>query len=397
MAGSSNSLHEPDLPSDVVDRHRAIVSIMEELEAVDWYDQRAAATADADLAEVLGHNRDEEKEHAVMTLEWLRRHDPTLDQHLRTYLFTEGDILAIEDDAEHGGDAGSDPTDGSLAIGSLRHDDEDSLSNHLIARQGAHHRRRLRRRSRQRRRRLGSTHFLARPQAGRPPHGVAHGGSHSCRRPRPGEPARRRRPGGRSCRPPAPGRCPLPRAGARSFDCSGPRGLEHSAADLGGQPARPSTSDAGERGGPAPGAAAGSSCDAARAVRDRASMPAGHGAASTTVSTPSRGPRWPSPTTTTTTRSTWPRRWRPCGLPRFVTRGEHRHDQRGLTPWPAAAEASTSPICPPTWSTATGPSCRSWRSSRPSTGTTSGRRRPRTRRWPRCSATTGTRRRSTRS
>ena len=96
MASSSGSLHEPDLPPDVVDRHRAIVSIMEELEAVDWYDQRAAATSDPTLAEVLAHNRDEEKEHAAMTLEWLRRHDPVLDNHLRTYLFTEGSILEIE-------------------------------------------------------------------------------------------------------------------------------------------------------------------------------------------------------------------------------------------------------------------------------------------------------------
>ena len=128
MASSSGSLHEPDLPPDVVDRHRAIVSIMEELEAVDWYDQRATATADADLAEVLGHNRDEEKEHAVMTLEWLRRHDPVLDRHLRTYLFTEGDILAIEHAAEHGdGDGGGTNDDSSLAIGSLRNDSEDSL------------------------------------------------------------------------------------------------------------------------------------------------------------------------------------------------------------------------------------------------------------------------------
>ena len=126
MASSSGSLHEPDLPPDVVDRHRAIVSIMEELEAVDWYDQRATATADADLAEVLGHNRDEEKEHAVMTLEWLRRHDPVLDRHLRTYLFTEGDILAIEHAAEHGDGAGG-SDDSSLAIGSLRNDSEDSL------------------------------------------------------------------------------------------------------------------------------------------------------------------------------------------------------------------------------------------------------------------------------
>src|SRR6478736_7596689 len=101
MASNSETLHEPDLPAAVVDRHRAIVSIMEELEAVDWYDQRAAATDDASLAEVLGHNRDEEKEHAVMTLEWLRRHDPVLDKHLRTYLFTEGSILETEVAAEH--------------------------------------------------------------------------------------------------------------------------------------------------------------------------------------------------------------------------------------------------------------------------------------------------------
>lgn len=132
MAASSASLHERDLPSDVVDRHRAIVSIMEELEAVDWYDQRAFATDDGDLAEVLAHNRDEEKEHAAMTLEWLRRRDPKMDEMLRTYLFTTGSILAVEEEAEHGeaeaGVAGADPqargTDryGSrgLGIGSLR-------------------------------------------------------------------------------------------------------------------------------------------------------------------------------------------------------------------------------------------------------------------------------------
>jgi hypothetical protein len=62
----------------------------------------AAAATDPALAEVLAHNRDEEKEHAAMTLEWLRRNDPVLDRHLRTYLFTEGSILAIEEAAEHG-------------------------------------------------------------------------------------------------------------------------------------------------------------------------------------------------------------------------------------------------------------------------------------------------------
>src|SRR3954454_11467297 len=82
-----------------LDRHRAIESIMEELEAIDWYDQRVDAAGDAELAAILAHNRDEEKEHAAMTLEWLRRHDPTLDQHLRTYLFPSGSVLATEHDA----------------------------------------------------------------------------------------------------------------------------------------------------------------------------------------------------------------------------------------------------------------------------------------------------------
>lgn len=105
MTAGSTTLHEDNLPPHVVDRHRAIVSMMEELEAVDWYDQRVAAASDADLAAVLAHNRDEEKEHFAMTLEWLRRHDPKLDEHLRTYLFTEpADILAVEHQSEHGAD-----------------------------------------------------------------------------------------------------------------------------------------------------------------------------------------------------------------------------------------------------------------------------------------------------
>ena len=122
---ASEGLHEDaaKLRPATIDRHRAVTSIMEELEAVDWYDQRVDATDDPDLAAVLGHNRDEEKEHAAMTLEWLRRHDPTLDRHLRTYLFTTGSILETEVQAEHGGDAGEGATrsgDGSLGIGSLR-------------------------------------------------------------------------------------------------------------------------------------------------------------------------------------------------------------------------------------------------------------------------------------
>jgi ferritin-like protein len=122
MATASDTLHENDLPPTVVDRHRAIVSIMEELEAVDWYDQRAAATGDDELAEVLAHNRDEEKEHAAMTLEWLRRHDPTLDRMLRTYLFTDGSILAVEDaeTGDGGGTPAGPPSGGDLGIGCLR-------------------------------------------------------------------------------------------------------------------------------------------------------------------------------------------------------------------------------------------------------------------------------------
>ncbi len=114
----SAGLHEPadKLAATTVDRHRALVSIQEELEAVDWYDQRVDATDDPELAQILAHNRDEEKEHAAMTLEWLRRRDPVLDAHLRTYLFREGSVVEIEHEAEEG----SDPSDGSLGIGDLR-------------------------------------------------------------------------------------------------------------------------------------------------------------------------------------------------------------------------------------------------------------------------------------
>jgi ferritin-like protein len=120
MGENSNSLHEDAavLGSEVVNRHRAVASIMEELEAVDWYDQRVAATDDAELAEVLAHSRDEEKEHAVMTLEWLRRHDPALDAALRQYLFTDGSIVALEEADSGAADAA--PSAGGLSIGSLR-------------------------------------------------------------------------------------------------------------------------------------------------------------------------------------------------------------------------------------------------------------------------------------
>jgi uncharacterized protein len=121
MADSSMGLHEAreDIQPATLDRHRGIVSLMEELEAMDWYAQRIDATRDQELRDVLAHNRDEETEHAAMSLEWMRRHDPVLDEHLREYLFTEGSIVAVEQEQTGGGEDG-DPGDGSLGIGSLR-------------------------------------------------------------------------------------------------------------------------------------------------------------------------------------------------------------------------------------------------------------------------------------
>ena len=121
MASSSAALHEsPDmLNPQTIERHRAVVSIMEELEAVDWYDQRVDASADEELRGILAHNRDEEKEHAAMVLEWLRRHDAALDRQLRTYLFTDKPILGLEAVTEAQDSKGS-TADGSLGIGSLR-------------------------------------------------------------------------------------------------------------------------------------------------------------------------------------------------------------------------------------------------------------------------------------
>jgi ferritin-like protein len=76
------------LSSATRDMHRAIVSLMEELEAIDWYNQRVEACTDLDLKRILAHNRDEEKEHAAMVLEWIRRADPTFSKELKDYLFT---------------------------------------------------------------------------------------------------------------------------------------------------------------------------------------------------------------------------------------------------------------------------------------------------------------------
>jgi ferritin-like protein len=130
---SSESTHEPyDLLSDdTKNLHRAIVSLVEELEAVDWYNQRASVCPDAELRAVLMHHRNEEIEHAMMNLEWIRRKDPVFDGHMKTYLFTTGSITAVEAAAEAtdaggaaarpaGGASAPGSGGGSLGIGSLR-------------------------------------------------------------------------------------------------------------------------------------------------------------------------------------------------------------------------------------------------------------------------------------
>jgi len=116
-------LHEsPDvLDAATIDRHRALESLIEELEAIDWYDQRVHATQDPELASILAHNRDDEKEHAAMALEWIRRHDIALDEQLRLYLFTSSPIVSVEDNADPTGESAvPEARSSGLGIGSLR-------------------------------------------------------------------------------------------------------------------------------------------------------------------------------------------------------------------------------------------------------------------------------------
>ena len=105
---------ESQLDAELKDRHRALASLGEELEAVDWYDQRVAVTKHAELKAILAHNRDEEKEHAAMVLEWIRRRDRDFDTHLRQYLYSEGEIV----DRER---AARDEPASRGSVGSLRH------------------------------------------------------------------------------------------------------------------------------------------------------------------------------------------------------------------------------------------------------------------------------------
>lgn len=134
---SSETYHEPleQVPEPTRDLHRAISSLMEELEAVDWYQQRAGATQDSELRAILEHNRDEETEHAMMVLEWIRRNNPVFEKNVKTYLSKTGPITELEAAATEGSESaeaakpdagakrGSSTTgrnDGSLGIGSLK-------------------------------------------------------------------------------------------------------------------------------------------------------------------------------------------------------------------------------------------------------------------------------------
>jgi ferritin-like protein len=126
---ASEGLHEPAdrLSAETIDEHRGYVSLIEELEAIDWYNQRVEAADDAELSRVLTHSRDEEKEHAMMTLEWLRRHDEQLNVQMRKYLFSTHSLPLPEGPADETAEAAAPTTRstgprGTLGIGDLRGD-----------------------------------------------------------------------------------------------------------------------------------------------------------------------------------------------------------------------------------------------------------------------------------
>lgn len=112
----STVYHESGLSKKAQSTHRALASMIEELEAVDWYNQRADAADDEELKKILIHNRNEEIEHASMLLEWLRRNIPEFDEELKTYLFTKKSIVDIEEDEEEP-ESSSESGSGDLGIG----------------------------------------------------------------------------------------------------------------------------------------------------------------------------------------------------------------------------------------------------------------------------------------
>jgi uncharacterized protein len=117
---ASATYHEPPelLSGETRDMHRAILSLMEELEAIDWYQQRVDACSDPQLKDVLLHNKNEEIEHASMLMEWIRRHNGHFDQMMRKFLFTEQPITGIESAA--GTDSPAASATEALGIGSMK-------------------------------------------------------------------------------------------------------------------------------------------------------------------------------------------------------------------------------------------------------------------------------------
>ncbi|MFP4330102.1 MAG: encapsulin-associated ferritin-like protein [Spirochaetaceae bacterium] len=124
----SSQYHEPpeELSPRIRDLTRILVSLKEEIEAIDWYNQRIELASDDQVRSILRHNQMEEMEHASMALEYLRRNMEGWDETLRTYLFSEGDITALEEEAEghghQGGQGRGEASGGGLGIGSLRGD-----------------------------------------------------------------------------------------------------------------------------------------------------------------------------------------------------------------------------------------------------------------------------------
>lgn len=108
-----------DLSEQAKNFSRALNSLKEEIEAVDWYHQRVDATNDPKLAKILAHNRDEEIEHACMAIEWLRRNMPGWEENMRTYFFTSDEITGIEEGHEGEDDGSSAASSGDLGIGKI--------------------------------------------------------------------------------------------------------------------------------------------------------------------------------------------------------------------------------------------------------------------------------------
>jgi uncharacterized protein len=124
MPQASTTLHESvdKLKPETINFHRAMVSVMEELEAIDWYRQRAEACTDSQLRAILEHNMNEEIEHFSMALEWIRRNTPKFDEALKTYLFTTGEITMLEEAATGGkeGNAKGNRSSARTTVGDMK-------------------------------------------------------------------------------------------------------------------------------------------------------------------------------------------------------------------------------------------------------------------------------------